>query len=299
MRRWPDVLPTPSFPGFGLTPYDAVLRTDFEVGAARVRRTTLARADKISCAWLFSDAEMAAFRSWFDDQPVSLSGDSDDLRSWDVSAATLSIAPLTGPDGCLATRITQTGAVASHGASKAFPALARDSVGVVVWLSIASASTGFARIRWTDRAGGSFDITVNLASGAVTDPAAVVGAVTARDTGYWRLRLDLSTGIGAADPRLALIVMASAATEEFGGAGRSIDVCEVMVRARTGFDLFVRSGSDGNALGAAGGSAWVEMPIATGGGFSFVETRFVGPWSAQGGAGLEWSVTATVESRNA
>ncbi len=99
MRRWPDVLPTPSFPGFGLTPYDAVLRTDFEVGAARVRRTTLARADKISCAWLFSDAEMAAFRSWFDDQPVSLSGDSDDLRSWDVSAATLSIAPLTGPDG--------------------------------------------------------------------------------------------------------------------------------------------------------------------------------------------------------
>ena len=99
MRRWPDVLPTPSFPGFCLTPYDAVLRTDFEVGAARVRRTTLARADKISCAWLFSDAEMAAFRSWFDDQPVSLSGDSDDLRSWDVSAATLSIAPLTGPDG--------------------------------------------------------------------------------------------------------------------------------------------------------------------------------------------------------
>ncbi|WP_031327697.1 hypothetical protein ACTTAF_06390 [Rhodobacter capsulatus] len=299
MRRWPDVLPTPSFPGFGLTPYDAVLRTDFDVGAARVRRTTLARADKISCAWIFSDAEMAAFRAWFDDLPVSVAGDSDDLRGWDASAATLTIAPLTGPDGCLATRITQTSAVASHAASKAFPALARDSVGVVIWLSIASTSTGFARIRWTDRAGLSIEVTLDLASGAVTDAAAVVNAVSARDAGYWRLRLDLSTGIGAADPRLALIVMASAATEEFGGAGRSIDVCEVMVRARTGFDLFVRSGADGRALGAAGGSAWAEMPIATGGGFSFVETRFVGPWSAQGGAGLEWSVTATVESRNA
>lgn len=299
MRRWPDVLPTPSFPGFGLTPYDAVLRTDFEVGAARVRRTTMARADKISCAWLFSDAEMAAFRSWFDDLPVSVAGDSDDLRGWDASAATLSIAPLTGPDGCLATRILQTGAVASHGASRAFPDLARNNLDVVAYVSIASASTGFARIRWTDRAGVSIDVNINLASGAVTDAAAVVDAVTARGASYWRLRLDLSTGIGAADPRLALIVMVSADAEEFGGSGRSIDVCEVMVRERTGFDLFVRSGSDGRASGAAGGSAWVEMPIATGGGFSFVETRFVGPWSAQGGAGLEWSVTATVESRNA
>ncbi|WP_444452043.1 hypothetical protein ACTTAI_13375 [Rhodobacter capsulatus] len=259
----------------------------------------MARADKISCAWLFSDTEMAAFRSWFDDLPVSLSGDSDDLRSWDAAAATLTIAPLTGPDGCLATRILQTGAVASHAASKAFPALARNSVGAVVWLSIASASTGFARIRWTDRAGVSSDVTINLSTGAVTDAGAVVGSVTDRGAGYWRLRLDLSTGIGGADPRLTLIVMAGADTEQFGGAGRSIDVCEVMVRERTGFDLFVRSGSDGCASGAAGGSAWVEMPIATGGGFSFVETRFVGPWSAQGGAGLEWSVTATVESRNA
>ena len=36
MRRWPDCLPTPSFPGFGLSPFDKTNRTDMEVGLARV-----------------------------------------------------------------------------------------------------------------------------------------------------------------------------------------------------------------------------------------------------------------------
>lgn len=299
MRRWPDVLPTPSFPGFGLTPYDAVLRTDMEVGLARVRRTTMAAADKISCAWIFSDAEMAAFRAWFEDKPVSVAGDSDDLRGWSKVEATITIAPETGPDGCLATRIDQTAAVGGHRVSKSFPDLARNTVAVVVWASLAAAGSNFARIRWGDRDGVAKNVTINLATGSIVDAGGVPVSVTWRGDGYWRVRLDVSTGVGDGDPWLSLIVMADASTESFGGSGCAIDVCEVMVREQTGFDLFVRSGADGRALGAAGGSAWVEMPIATGGGFSFVETRFVGPWSATGGAGLEWSVTATVESRNA
>ena len=299
MRRWPDVLPTPSFPGFGLTPYDAVLRTDMEVGLARVRRTTMAAADKISCAWIFSDAEMAAFRAWFEDKPVSVAGDSDDLRGWSKVETTITIAPQTGPDGCLVSRIAQTSVIGQHRASKAFPDLARNTVPVVVWASFAAAGASFVRIRWLDRGGAATSVTINLTTGAVVDAEGAIVGVTGRGDGYWRVRMDVSTGIGDADPELSLIVMADANTEDFGGSGRRIDVCEVMVREQTGFDLFVRSGADGRALGAAGGSAWVEMPIATGGGFSFVETRFVGPWSATGGAGLEWSVTATVESRNA
>ena len=37
MRRWPDCLPTPSFPGFGLSPFDKTNRSDMEAGLARVR----------------------------------------------------------------------------------------------------------------------------------------------------------------------------------------------------------------------------------------------------------------------
>lgn len=66
MAFWPTTLPAPLKPGYGLDPEDQQLRTDMEVGAARVRRRTRARKDMLDVVWKFADAQMALFRKWFD-----------------------------------------------------------------------------------------------------------------------------------------------------------------------------------------------------------------------------------------
>lgn len=63
---WPVGLPNPTVSGYGLNPVDQTIRTDMEVGSARVRRRSLARLDMIDVAWKFTDAQMAIFRDWFD-----------------------------------------------------------------------------------------------------------------------------------------------------------------------------------------------------------------------------------------
>lgn len=67
MATYPTTLPRPVARGYSLTPVDPVARTDMDVGASRCRRRTAARNDKVKLAWLFTDTQMAGFRSWFDD----------------------------------------------------------------------------------------------------------------------------------------------------------------------------------------------------------------------------------------
>lgn len=67
MASWPSTLPAPKYGGYQLAPVDQTIRTDMEVGQARQRRRTTARNDKLTLAWTFTDAEMATFRAWFDD----------------------------------------------------------------------------------------------------------------------------------------------------------------------------------------------------------------------------------------
>lgn len=67
MATYPSTLPKPITRGFQLQANDMTLRTDMEVGAARVRRRTAARNDILSVSLLFTDAQMAAFRTWFED----------------------------------------------------------------------------------------------------------------------------------------------------------------------------------------------------------------------------------------
>lgn len=67
MAAYPSTLPKPITRGFQLQTNDMTLRTDMEVGAARVRRKTAARNDKLSVTLIFNDAQMAAFRAWFED----------------------------------------------------------------------------------------------------------------------------------------------------------------------------------------------------------------------------------------
>lgn len=66
MATFPGTLPVPLLDGYALNPIDQTIRTDMEVGAARARRRTAARQDKLQASWKFTDAQMDTFRTWFD-----------------------------------------------------------------------------------------------------------------------------------------------------------------------------------------------------------------------------------------
>lgn len=74
MATFPGTLPAPQRDGYGLNPVDQSIRTDMESGAARARRRTAARQDKIQVSWKFSDAQMDTFRTWFDNSAECAGG---------------------------------------------------------------------------------------------------------------------------------------------------------------------------------------------------------------------------------
>lgn len=74
MSTWPATLPRPTIDGYQLAPVDPTLRSDMEIGAARVRRRTAARNDQVAVTWRFTDAEMAIFRTWYDDASTGAAG---------------------------------------------------------------------------------------------------------------------------------------------------------------------------------------------------------------------------------
>lgn len=76
MATWPSSLPAPMVSGYGLEPVDQTIRTDMEVGSARARRRTTSRLDMVNVSWVFTDAQMAVFRAWLDDDVVGAAGGS-------------------------------------------------------------------------------------------------------------------------------------------------------------------------------------------------------------------------------
>lgn len=64
---WPATLPAPMVAGYALNPVNMTVRTEMESGAARVRRRSSAGNVRASVQWNMSDAQMAIFRTWFDD----------------------------------------------------------------------------------------------------------------------------------------------------------------------------------------------------------------------------------------
>ena len=67
MPSWNTGWPQPLINGYRLSTHDQTLRTDMEVGFARVRRLSTARNDKVSVSWKMSNAQFTEFRLWFDD----------------------------------------------------------------------------------------------------------------------------------------------------------------------------------------------------------------------------------------
>ena len=74
MATWPSTLPAPSLSGYQLAPVDPALRTEMESGAPRARRRTYSRNDRLHVSWIFNDAQMAAFRAWFESDVEAAGG---------------------------------------------------------------------------------------------------------------------------------------------------------------------------------------------------------------------------------
>ncbi len=300
MRLWPDALPTPSMPGFGLSPVDPVLRTDMEAGAKRARRTTFARHDLVDMQWTFNDAEMAAFRAWWNDEPWSLAGESESLAGWTRTAASRDIGGAVSPEGLIVDRLMETATTSLHHAERALPD-AGVSGELLCRATLKSAGRRNVKLALFDRAGVECWTNVDLVTGALGLQSGLSSRlIEDRGNGWWRVTVTAPVSTGAAVPATRISILSPDLVISYAGnSGQGIAVSEIGARMATGFDLHLRTDAAGKALGAAGGAGWALVPIAAGGGFKAVEARFNGPFKAQAGAGLNWSVTAQMEVRNA
>jgi len=66
MATFPSTLPGNLSASHGFTNKDQTVRSDMDLGPARVRRISTARNDSVPVSWIFSDAQMQIFRDWFD-----------------------------------------------------------------------------------------------------------------------------------------------------------------------------------------------------------------------------------------
>ena len=301
MRRWPDTLPTPSAPGFGLSPVDPVIRSDMEVGMARVRRVTFARQDLVDMAWRFTDAEMAAFRAWWNDEPWSLAGDSDSLTGWVAGNAVFAEDAVIGPDEVFADRVTEDSATSLHRCDRVLGAAVLQNSTILCRATLQTAGRTWARLGFHDWAGVERHANINLVTGALGTLSGLISSkVEDRGNGWWRLTITAATGAGVANPVMRISLLNDAQAASYAGGGVvGVNACEKGARHVTGYDLHLRTEAAGLALGAAGSAGWACVPIAVGGGFRFVEARFKGPFKAIAKAGLNWEVSAQMEVRNA
>ena len=74
MATWPITLPRPLADDYGIQPVDPSIRTDMDVGAARVRRRTRARNDRVRVVWQLTPEQAAIFRAWFEDDAGAAGG---------------------------------------------------------------------------------------------------------------------------------------------------------------------------------------------------------------------------------
>ena len=301
MRQWPDSLPGPTQKGTRRAPFDPSIRTQMEVGAPRVRRLTQTRRQRVTLTWRFTYAEMDLFEVWHDDLAASLAGESDHLTTWALALSTITPDALIGPDGQLADLLVETATTGFHSADIALAGGLPDNTATLVRATLRAQGRGFAHLALLDKASAVDGAMLNLATGELTGPVGLLSStVQSRGNGWWRVTLTADSGVGVGSPRLRIRLFPTASIASYTGDGTSgVAVCEVQARLVTGFDLFVRTGADGRALGAAGGAGWVLMPIPFGSGLRTVEARFQASWSAQVIGGIGYKVTAEVEVRNA
>lgn len=302
IRRWPDTLPHASFPGFGLRPRDQSRRTDMEVGPKRVRRLTFAELEVVTAPFRFDAAQMSAFKDWYYDRRVAISGASDTLAGWGTTNASVALAQALSPDLIAVDRLVETGVDGQHNAWANLPEAAGNGLPLALTATMRAAGRTQARFILVGRDGVYHSVTADLASGVVTGQTGLPSAIrmVPRGDGWHRVSFEASVGTGLAIPFWAIELLDGSGANSYPGVvGAGVDVCEVQARVRTGQDLFVPCDADGYALGAAGGSAWFRVALATDGREVSAEARMDEMWNGQIGAALSGEVTLTMEVRNA
>lgn len=74
MAAFPSTLPAPLASGYSIDPQSQVIRTEMETGSPRVRRRSAVRIDHVEIGWVFTDAQMTSFRTWFDSSAGAAGG---------------------------------------------------------------------------------------------------------------------------------------------------------------------------------------------------------------------------------
>ncbi len=64
-NRWPDRLPLPTIEGYGISPGEAILRTEMEAGPARQRRRFTDVPSRIAARWVLWPDQFALFEAWY------------------------------------------------------------------------------------------------------------------------------------------------------------------------------------------------------------------------------------------
>lgn len=299
-RYWPDTLPGVIGPGYSLSPVDQSIRTDMEVGARRLRRISAARADSVAVAWKFTDTEMTGFRAWAGDEPWSLSGDSDDLGAWSLTGASVTADAAIGPAGQLVDHLIEDASAGAHRVRYTLDSVLAGDI-VQISATLKAAGRDKARIGLQDRSGALLFSKVNLATGTLSGASGILSsAISKRGNGWWRVTITADAGSGAAAAQTRIQLRNVAGDASYAGDGVSgIAICEINTRLVTGYDLNLPTRANGKVRGAAGGSAWFQVPLAFGGGLKTVEARFEEPFRAQVLSGLGWHVTSRLEVRSA
>lgn len=74
MATFPSTLPAPLQQSYGLEPLKQSIRTPMEVGFPRMRRISKARYDSVTVQWIFNSAQMATFRTWYENDSEAAGG---------------------------------------------------------------------------------------------------------------------------------------------------------------------------------------------------------------------------------
>jgi hypothetical protein len=65
---FPATLPNVSMSNYSFTPQDSTIRTEMEVGLARVRRRYLTTPSEMSVKWIFTREQLGIFEKFYDEE---------------------------------------------------------------------------------------------------------------------------------------------------------------------------------------------------------------------------------------
>lgn len=298
-RHWPYTLPGHSIDGFTQAAFPTAARTDFDSGAARSRRRTLAQRFETQITWNMTNAEFSAFQDWYHGRLVNLTGSTASWAAWFRNAASRQVAGLVGPEQELADALIENTVLTTHFMRLEVPAVAIDNVSLALHVSLKAAGRSRVRVGVINRTGTFVYAEIDLALGVITASTLQSVQLKSRGNGWWAVSLTENLGAGAVVPQARVQLTDNGSTTYLGDGVSGVGVAEVMLRIATGFDLYIPCDASGRGFGSDGEAGWFLYNMPLGGGLTRSECRFMQPYQSTGKPGFHWTVSAAIEVRYA